>query len=248
MHPDIEKLIQLQALETRIGHFAAKIERFPQQMAAMEERLRGTKSLMDRQEKTLRQIGTDRRRLEGEVQIIEEKVSKYRSQLSEVKTNDQYKALLHEIDFHTERIHKMEDEILISMEKEEGLRAERLLLEQQFRRESARLDQERQVARQDVEVARIHLAQREEECRALIALITPEVYETYRKIAGVRKGVALARATENCQGCHVRIRPSVLGQVMGGRQIVNCDRCDRFLYWQPDAPYEVSSRSGGETR
>ncbi len=241
MHPDIEKLIELQALETRTKHFTARIEQFPRQMAAMQERLHGTKSLMDQQAKTLRRIAADRRQLEGEIQVIEERVSKYRSQLSEVKTNDQYKALLHEIDFHSERIHKMEDEILVSMEKEESLRAESLRLEQQFLKESAQVDQEEQVAREDVEETKINLARREEECRALIALIAPEVYETYRKIAGLRKGVALARATENCQGCHVRIRPSVLGRVMGGQQIVNCDSCDRFLYWKPDTPYEVSS-------
>jgi len=73
------------------------------------------------------------------------------------------------------------------------------------------------------------------EADALIALIAPEIYDTYRKIATLRKGVALARASENCQGCHVRIRPSVLGQVMVGKQIVHCDSCARFLYWEPEA-------------
>ena len=235
MHPDIEKLIELQALEIRIRRAAARVEQLPREMAAMEEQLGASRSLMDRQEATLGRIAAERRQFEGEIQTIEDKISKYRSQLSEVKTNEQYKALLHEIDFHGERIGKMEDEILVSMEKEEGLRAERLLLEQRFREESAQVDREKQVMRKEVEETKIELARREEEAGALIALIAPEVYQTYRKIAGVRKGVALARAEENCQGCHVRIRPSVLSQVMGGKQIIHCDSCDRFLYWEPGA-------------
>ena len=235
MHPDIEKLIELQELEIRIRRAAARIEQLPREIAAMEEQLVATRSLLDRQEAALGRIAAERRQLEGEIQIVEEKTSKYHSQLSEVKTNEQYKALLHEIDFHGERISKMEDEILVNMEKEEGLREERLLLEQQLRKESARVDREKQVAQIEIEETRIELDGRQREADALIALVTPEVYETYRKIAAVRKGVALARAGENCRGCHVRVRPSVLGQVMGGKQIVHCDSCDRFLYWEPDA-------------
>jgi len=235
MHPDIEKLIELQGLETRIRQAAARLEQLPREMAAMEEQLGATRSLLDRQEADLGRIATERRQLEGEIQIVEERISKYRSQLSDVKTNEQYKALLHEIDFHGERIGKMEDEILVNMEKEDGLRADRLLLEQQLQKESAQVDREKQVVQKEIEETQIELDRRQGEADALIALIAPEIYDTYRKIATLRKGVALARASENCQGCHVRIRPSVLGQVMVGKQIVHCDSCARFLYWEPEA-------------
>lgn len=235
MHPDIEKLIELQELEIRIRRATARIEQLPREMAATEEQLGATRSLLDRQEADLGRLAAERRQLEGEIQIFEEKISKYRSQLSEVKTNEQYKALLHEIDFHGERIGKMEDEILVNMEKEEGLREERLLLERQLRKESSRVDREKQAVQNEIEETRVELGCRQREAGALIALVAPEVYETYRKIAAVRKGVAVARAGENCRGCHVRIRPSVLGQVMGGKQIVHCERCDRFLYWEPAA-------------
>jgi len=236
MHPEIEKLIELQGLETRIRHAAGRLEQLPRKMASMEEQLSATRSLLDRQEADLGRIAAERRQLEGEIQIVEERISKYRSQLSDVKTNEQYKALLHEIDFHGERIGKMEDEILVRMEKEEGLRAERLLLEQQLRKESARVDREKQAVQIEIEEAKSELDRRQGEADALIAMIAPEIYGTYRQIATLRKGVALARAGENCRGCHVRIRPSVLGQVMTGKHIVHCDSCARFLYWEPAAP------------
>ena len=238
MHPDIEKLIELQGLEIRIRQAAARIEQLPREMAALEEELGATRALLEQQEAVLGRIAAERRRMEGEIQIIEERISKYRSQLSEVKTNEQYKALLHEIDFHGERIGKMEDEILVNMEREEGLRAERLLLEQQLGKESAQVARETKAAQKEIEETRIELDRRQGEADALIALITPEVYETYRKIASVRKGVALARAGENCRGCHVRIRPSVLGRVMSGKEIVYCDTCARILYWEPEASPE----------
>ncbi len=235
MHPDMEKLIELQGLETRIRHATGRLEQLPREIAAMEEQLGATRSVLHRQQAELDRIAAERRQLEGEVQTIEGRISKYRSQLSDVKTNEQYKALLHEIDFHGERIGKMEDEILVNMEKEDDLREERLLLEQQLQKESARVDREKQAVQKEIEETRIELERRQREAGALIALIAPEIYGTYRKIAAVRKGVALARAGENCRGCHVRIRPSVLGQVMAGKQIVCCDSCARLLYWEPDA-------------
>ena len=234
MHPDLEKLIELQGLETRIRHAAGRLEQLPRVIAAMEEQLGATRRLLDRQEAELDRIAADRRQLEGEIQIVEDRISKYRSQLSDVKTNEQYKALLHEIDFHGERIGTMEDEILLNMEREESLREERLLLEQRLRKESTRVDRERQAVQEEIEETRTELDRRRREAGDLIGLIAPEVYGDYRKIATARKGVAVARAEENCQGCHVRIRPSLLGQVMAGKQIVHCERCDRFLYWGPD--------------
>ena len=238
MHPDIEKLIELQGLEIRIRQAAARIEQLPRETAALEEELDATRALLEQQQAALGRIAAERRQLEGEIQIIEERISKYRSQLSEVKTNEQYKALLHEIDFHGERIDKMEDEILVNMEKEDGLRAERLLLEQQLRKESAQVARATKAAQKEIQETQVELDRRQGEADALIALIPPEVYDTYRKIASVRKGVALARAGENCRGCHVRIRPSVLGRVMSGKQIVYCDTCARILYWEPEASPE----------
>jgi predicted nucleic acid-binding Zn-ribbon protein len=68
------------------------------------------------------------------------------------------------------------------------------------------------------------------------------VLNTYKQISKFRKGIALARATQDsCQACHVRIRPHVVSQVMAGEQIITCDSCNRILYWKPDAPYEVTS-------
>ena len=238
MHPDMEKLIALQGLETRIRHASGRLEQLPREIAAMEEQLGATRSALHRQQAELDRIAAERRHLEGEVQTLEDRISKYRSQLSDVKTNEQYKALLHEIDFHGERIGKMEDEILVNMEREDDLREERLLLEQQLQKESARVDREKQAVRKEIEETGIELDRLRGEADALIALIAPEIYGTYRKIAAVRKGVALARAGEKCRGCHVRIRPSVLGQVMAGKQIVFCDTCARLLYWEADPSIE----------
>ena len=35
---------------------------------------------------------------------------------------------------------------------------------------------------------------------------------------------------QNCSGCHLRVSNEVLGLVISGEEIVNCDQCPRIVY------------------
>src|SRR2546428_119062 len=84
------------------------------------------------------------------------------------------------------------------------------------------------------------LAPEKRKFEGIIQDVTPDLLETYARIARFRKGVAIARARgDSCEACHVRIRPHVLSQIMSGETILTCDSCDRILYWKSDTPYEV---------
>ena len=180
--------------------------------------------------------------MEGVIQDLEQKNSKYREQLVEVKTNEQYKALLHEIEFNANHIRETEDEILTKMEEEEKLRRELQQIEQLLEKERATIHSEKRAAEAVVEQDKSILGELQNRRQNLIESVAPGVLETYNRIARFRKGVALARANgDSCQACHVRIRPQVLSQIMSGECIVTCDSCDRILYWKPDGPYEVPS-------
>src|SRR5215831_10010167 len=135
MHPDLEKLIQLQEVELQIRDHAEKIELLPKHLAALEGKLSATSQFLDSSQDRLSKLALEKRKYEGVIQDIEQKNTKYREQLLSVKTNEQYKALLHEIEFNTQQVRKTEDEILTKMEEEEGLRKDILQLEQQLRTE-----------------------------------------------------------------------------------------------------------------
>ena len=61
--------------------------------------------------------------------------------------------------------------------------------------------------------------------------------DTFARIAKVR-GTAVARAEgERCTVCQVRLRPAVFVNVIKNDQIVQCDSCNRILYFiAPKAP------------
>jgi hypothetical protein len=71
--------------------------------------------------------------------------------------------------------------------------------------------------------------------------LEPRLVATFEQVARVRKGVAVTTATRDglCSVCHVRLRPQVFQLVRQNDSIVQCDTCQRILYYiPPPAPAE----------
>jgi predicted nucleic acid-binding Zn-ribbon protein len=70
---------------------------------------------------------------------------------------------------------------------------------------------------------------------ALTSSLEPRLMSLFEQVARVRKGVALSMATRDglCSICHVRLRPQVFQQVRTNDNVVQCDSCQRILYWVP---------------
>ena len=72
----------------------------------------------------------------------------------------------------------------------------------------------------------------------LVRDIEPRLFDLFQQLAKVRKGVALCSATRDglCSVCHVRLRPPVFQKVRHNDSIVQCEVCQRILYYAPPPP------------
>src|ERR1700731_653549 len=112
MLPDIENLLKVQDADKEIRRLQEEIAELPKRVAAIEQKLAGTKAQLERGQASVKADEAARRKQETAIQDFRGKISKYRDQSLEVKTNDQYKALLHEIQFAEQEIGTNEDKIL----------------------------------------------------------------------------------------------------------------------------------------
>jgi predicted nucleic acid-binding Zn-ribbon protein len=73
---------------------------------------------------------------------------------------------------------------------------------------------------------------------ALLKEIDQRLVTTFEQVARVRKGIAVTTATRDglCSVCHVRLRPQVFQQVRHNDTIIQCDSCQRILYYVPPPP------------
>ena len=68
----------------------------------------------------------------------------------------------------------------------------------------------------------------------LIGGLDPKVLATFEAVAIRRQGVAVALASHGiCTICHVRLRPQVFNTVLRNEEIIQCDSCQRILYFAP---------------
>ena len=236
MNPDLAGLIRLQRADSELRRVEAELAQIPRRrseiqasLAAERGRLDGARSSLDGSQKA-------RRKLEGELQDLEAKRSKYKGQLTDVKTNKEYTAMLHEIEGVEREIRAREDLVLGEMEKAETLTAEVKReeglfkgTEQEHRAREKSLGEEE--TRLKADAARL-AAERDAEAGRL----SETVLELFQRVARLR-GIAVAEARDGmCQVCHLKLRPQMYVDLKRNEAIVQCPQCNRILYYEPPAP------------
>jgi predicted nucleic acid-binding Zn-ribbon protein len=164
-----------------------------------------------------------------------------------VKTNEAYKALLHEIANAETEIGKLEDvqleQMMISEEAEKKVKSAEAALAESENTISA---ERRQIENAAREVNRKMLA--DISVREKLAAQIPEaVLNIYARAAKRHHGQALAEAVnEQCRGCGMRLLPHLYQQVYQPQDhdIHTCETCGCILYAaEPAAPPATNSSS-----
>jgi hypothetical protein len=236
MNPALRQLVRLQDLILSADAVSEKIAAVPAEVARLEKDLLAVQDELERARAGLLEMQKDRRKLELDLMGVEAKITKYQSQLHEVKTNKEYQVMLHEIDTVKAERAALDERILLEMEETEARGAAVRAIEgrlQETRRATEegkrRLDEMLTRLRRDKEGL-------EAERETLAATIPSDYLDPFMKVARQRKGVALVEVREElCGGCHVRVMPKLIQQVRRAEGLIHCDSCKRYLYVPDDA-------------
>lgn len=239
MHPDLKTLIELQQADNAVSALSSRIDATPQQVQALKDQLSEFLRVYDERKTRLAANQRERRDLDGDVQAIRGKISKHKEQLYQVKTNEQYRAMLKEVEGEEANIRKTEDRILEKMVEAEQI-------DKQIREAASRLESEK--ARVESEVRHLETARKEaeqeretllERRKGLIPTLGDDVLAHYERLRRGRQGVALAEVRDGlCTGCHVRLRPQAYNDIRTGSVYMTCEACSRILYYVPPAESE----------
>src|SRR5271165_3703368 len=146
MNPLAERLIRLQAADEQIAQLRAAIAALPKHLAALEQKLESQKQAVLGIDKSIKAEEARKRSLEGDIKDQQQKIAKYREQLTGVKTNEQYAALQHEITFAEAEIRKLEEQELLSLDRAEKLTVSRTEAQQQLAGQTGLVDAEKHAA------------------------------------------------------------------------------------------------------
>jgi predicted nucleic acid-binding Zn-ribbon protein len=239
MLPDITRAIRLQILDDRTAELTKEVATLPKHIAEIEKKLESHQRQLehDRAQQVANQ--RERKRLEGEIQSQDQKISKLKTQMMEAKNNDQYKAFQHEIDFCTQEIRRHEDKILELMGEAEPLEKAVKAAEAALAVEKKQMEAEKVQARERTAVDQKEIDGLKAERARIMAAMTPKIAAEYERIRKGRAGVAIAEVVAGrCSKCNILVRPQFLQELKRGESIMVCESCKRMLYWNPPVGVE----------
>jgi uncharacterized protein len=233
MLPDIENLLKLQTVDKEIRRLQDEIAQFPKRIAVIEQKLAGTKGQLEKAQAAVKGDEAARRKYDSTISDLRGKISKYRDQSLDVKTNEQYKALLHEIQFAEKEIAATEDKILELMVNADARDKEVKAAQAELKAETAEIEQEKEVARQRTAEDERLLADERGKRDQLRGGVSEDLLRQYERVLKFRgSGIAEVR-DHKCTGCSVMLRPQTYNDIRSGQHVVFCDSCQRVLYFNP---------------
>jgi predicted nucleic acid-binding Zn-ribbon protein len=235
MTAEIEQVTRLQILDRRIAELQREVAALPKHIAEIERALDSHLRRLEADRAALTANQKDRKSLEEDIKLQEQKMSKFRDQMAQAKTNEQYRAFQHEIDFAAREIRKSEDRILDLMSESEPLDANVKKAEVALKEEKQHVEAEKKRVLAHTAALQAQLQQLDVERKEAAARVSPQLYKDYQRI---RKkwhgGSAVADATEGrCSACNIVLRPQFFQDLRRGDTLMFCESCGRMLYYNP---------------
>jgi len=237
MNSDLQTLIELQRIDARIAALRAEVAALPRHVAEIEKKLAGSKAQVEAARAAAKADEAAKKKHESDIQDQQQKISKYRDQSLNVKTNQEYKALMDEIKFAEQKIAASEDKVLELMLAADDRNATLKVAEAQLKAGTLENEREKEEVRQRTAIDEAELAEHTATRDALRARLSEEALRHYDRVLKLR-GSALAPVHDDqmCSACSVMLRPQVFQDVMKNEMFLTCDTCKRILYYIPPPP------------
>jgi predicted nucleic acid-binding Zn-ribbon protein len=231
----IEKLLLLQDRDRKIHRVQQELAQIGPERETYRAKATDTQAQLETARTRIKQIESDRKRLELDVGGKKLQIEKYANQQLQTRKNEEYRALAHEIETCKTDITKIEDQEIVLMEQAE-----------ETQKDATRLARENDEAKKLGESQTAQLEQREQNLRkelaelqagreALAAAADDSARARYERLSrskgenvvvGVHHGV--------CGGCHMKLPAQILVMCQAQQEIVSCTNCGRILYYTRD--------------
>jgi predicted nucleic acid-binding Zn-ribbon protein len=234
LHPDLQHLIKLQELDLATERQRRRVSDIPVLQASLDARLAERTAAVEAIKARVAACQAARREIEKDLAAVQGRLSKYKNQLMEVKTNKEYQAMQKEMTAAEHEIGECETRMLERMEESDGLAVELKAAEAALKSEQTDIARDRQALEAERLTVAADLQRTIDERARIAAEVSKESLTIFDRVAHGRKGLAMAEARGGlCTVCHVRLRPQVFNEARRNDGIIQCDSCTRILYFVP---------------
>ncbi len=232
LNPQIEKLLALQAREQKVRRLEQLLQTIPIDMKRLQAAIEGEEKALADSKARLRKMEVSRNNLDNRVGVAQEQILRYKHQQLQVKKNEEYQALIHEIE-------GLEKKILDWEEEEIGLMLEIDSETEIYKEQEASSVSSTELIRGKIDTLENRRADLKNRLAdAVLRLqsadrgIDPAYLKAYRPMAAHMKlPVVVGLEMQKCLGCHLRVSNEILEKARKGVALTTCHNCGRLVYF-----------------
>lgn len=227
----IGKLVKLQGIDAEIYGLKAENNARPAEIKALEDSFEQKKEQLNNLEKASLDLQKQKKDKELELATKEEGIKKLQSQLYQLKTNAEYKAMLKQIDDTRADASVIEDSILELFDRTDKIKNDITLEKQRLQEEEKVVNGQKKVIQDRLAQIEERLSQLEAQRKQVAPDIDPGILSQYEKVLLNREGLAIAAVEDNsCKGCNMFVPPQMINLIKMYERMITCEVCNRILY------------------
>ena len=232
MDPRLTSLLELQECLTSQRDLELQYREIPARQEEIQTILNNLEEEANAAQERFKKHEIEQKTLELESQEGQASRVKKEAQLLTIKNNKEYEATLAEIESLDRRNTRNEERMIQLMEEVDK---ERQILEDKkkeledrkagFQDELSKLEKKGQGLNNEVEKAR-------SETEKIKERVDASLFQRFVRVFHGKQGIAIASANGgHCGACCMRLTPRLIQLAKRGQDIVVCEGCQRFLYW-----------------
>lgn len=230
---ELKSLIELQVIDTAIADLTRQKNRLPEIINEAKQFLTASQADLLNVKTSYDNLLKEKRTKEQAVEDEDAKIEKLKSRTSQIKTNEEYQALIREVDAAKKAKNTQEDALLVVLEKIEEVKNDLQAKEQKTKEEEKKFAAEESRIKADFTIVKDELDKLLKSRDKHGSRIGKDLLKRYTQLFESKNNLAVAAVKNgNCLGCHMNIPPQTLTEIKKNSKIIQCFNCSRILYWK----------------
>jgi predicted nucleic acid-binding Zn-ribbon protein len=235
MQQIIEKLLILQDRDRKLLRVTQELAHINPERESLRGKAASTQGSLDAAKLRVKQIESERKRLELDVEAKKTQIEKYANQQLLTRKNEEYKALAHEIEMAKDAINKIEDQEIVLMEQAEVAQKEVVRATAEAAAAKKLVDDQIGVINDREINLKKELAELQTGRAELAAVVDEPTRNRYDRIFKSKgENVVVGIEHSSCGGCHMRLPAQIVTSCRGEAELITCPNCGRILYFSRD--------------
>lgn len=231
MHPEVEKLLRLQAIDGRLEILRKEIEARPQIVESQDSQVTGILENRAQCEAEIKRKTKEVDREKLEVATFDGKIEESKAKLNAVKSNEEFTALNNEIEHWEQARARHQEKMDTSAQERSEVEARLTQLDADLEEARTTLSEEEKEIQEELDEIREEATELITAREEAVGPITEEIMDQYSVLFTRYRERSVVPADNGvCTGCHITLSPQTINTLRSDNDVVICLNCSRILY------------------